>query len=168
MATHTIGPDSAQLIVKTYREGAAAKLGHDLTIEVTRWQGSYETGDDGSVTSAEITVDSSSLEVRDGVGGAKSLSDKDKTDIKHNIDKKILQGKTIAFRSTDIKGASVRGDLDLGGTARPVTFLVTANGDGPPSASVQITQSDWGIKPFSAMMGALKVKDTLDVELSRR
>ena len=36
--THTVGPDGSTLIVKTYREGLAAKAGHDLVIEVTSWE----------------------------------------------------------------------------------------------------------------------------------
>ena len=31
------GPDNASMHVHTYREGVAAKVGHDLIIEVTRW-----------------------------------------------------------------------------------------------------------------------------------
>jgi polyisoprenoid-binding protein YceI len=172
MATQKFGSDNSTLAVRTYREGAAAKLGHDLVLEVTSWQGVLETADDGSTTSAEVTADPNSLEVREGTGGAKSLSDKDKADIKSSIEKKVLQGRPISFRSTDVKSASegtysIRGDLELNGNTKPVTFLLEV-ADGRPSAKAQITQSDWGIKPYSAMMGALKVRDSVDVELSGR
>jgi polyisoprenoid-binding protein YceI len=166
--THQLGPADAKLEVRTAREGAAAKLGHDLVIEVTSWQATYELADDGSVTSAELTADPNSLEVREGTGGAKSLSEKDKSDIKSSIEKKVLQGRQISFRATDIKGASIRGDLELNGNTRPVTFLVGVDGEGRPSGTVELTQSDWGIKPYTAMMGALKVRDTVTVELSPR
>jgi len=170
---HKLGPENSKLIVRAYREGAAAKLGHDLVIEVTSWQGVLEIGEDGAATSAELTADSRSLEVREGVGGAKALSDKDRADIKGSIDKKILQGSQISFRSTDIRTSgdgsySVRGDLELVGTTRPITFLVSLDAGGHATASAQVTQSEWGIKPFSAMLGALKVRDTVDVELSPR
>ena len=36
------GPDNASLHVHTYREGVAAKVGHDLIIEVTRWEATVE------------------------------------------------------------------------------------------------------------------------------
>lgn len=165
MPTQNYGPENAKLIVKTAREGAAAKLGHDLLIEVKSWQGTVETAEDGSAISAELTADPNSLEVLEGTGGAKACSDKDKVEIKSQIEKKVLQGKPISFHSTDIKGSSVRGDLELNGTTRPVTFVINLDG---PSASAQVTQSDWGIKPYSAMMGALKVRDTVEVELSGR
>jgi polyisoprenoid-binding protein YceI len=173
MATHNYGPSDAKLLVHTKREGAAAKLGHDLDIEVTSWQGTLEIADDGSATSAEMTADPNSLEVREGTGGAKACSDKDKAEIKSTIEKKVLQGKPISFHSTDIKTSgdgtySMRGDLELGGNTRPITFLVSLNGSGIPSATAEVTQSEWGIKPYSAMMGALKVRDTVSVELSGR
>ena len=33
---HELGPAAGALLVKTFREGVAAKVGHDLVIEVTR------------------------------------------------------------------------------------------------------------------------------------
>ena len=35
----TVGPADGSLVVKTYREGVAAKVGHDLVIDVTEWAG---------------------------------------------------------------------------------------------------------------------------------
>jgi polyisoprenoid-binding protein YceI len=171
--THAFGPDNSKLMVRTFREGAAAKLGHDLVLEVTSWQGVVEIADDGSVSKAEVTADSNSLEVREGTGGVKALGDKDRADIKSTIEKKVLQGRPISFHSTDVKTGgegsySIRGDLELGGNTGTVTFLLGLDAEGRPSATAQVTQSDWGIKPYTGMMGALKVRDTVDVELSAR
>ena len=58
------GPDTGRLEVHTYREGVAAKVGHDLIIEVTKWAGS----DDGGAL--ELTADPRSLVVREGNRGA--------------------------------------------------------------------------------------------------
>lgn len=35
--THQFGPGSGQVLVKTGSEGLAARAGHDLTLETTRW-----------------------------------------------------------------------------------------------------------------------------------
>jgi hypothetical protein len=43
---YTLGPDRASLHVRTYREGMAAKAGHDLVIEVTRWDATVEIAAD--------------------------------------------------------------------------------------------------------------------------
>src|SRR5215210_463682 len=106
-----IGPGTATLQVKTYREGMAAKVGHDLTLEVTRWKG---TADLGSET-VELTADPRSLEVREGVRGVKPLTDKDRAEILKNIDEKVLKGQPIEFRSAavrrDDRRLAVEGDL---------------------------------------------------------
>ena len=44
--THRFGPDNASLRIKTYREGLAAKAGHDLIIDVTRWEATVEVADE--------------------------------------------------------------------------------------------------------------------------
>ena len=89
--------------VHTYREGVAAKVGHDLIIEVTRWEA---TVDDGSI---ELTADPRSLEVREGHRGVKPLTDKDRREIRKNIDTKILGSSPITFRSRSVDGTRSRG-----------------------------------------------------------
>ena len=37
-----LGPDTGRVVIKTGRAGLAAKAGHDLTIEVTRWSAQAE------------------------------------------------------------------------------------------------------------------------------
>ena len=43
--THNIGPSNGSVTIKTGREGAAAKAGHDLVLEATSWDGTIEVGD---------------------------------------------------------------------------------------------------------------------------
>ena len=35
--TYELGPSAGRVLVKTGREGLAARAGHDLTLEITRW-----------------------------------------------------------------------------------------------------------------------------------
>ena len=37
--THSLGPANGTVLVHTKREGMAARMGHDLTLEATRWEG---------------------------------------------------------------------------------------------------------------------------------
>ena len=57
---HRLGPENASLQVKTYREGMAAKVGHDLVIEVTRWDATVDL----TTSTVELDADPRSLEVR--------------------------------------------------------------------------------------------------------
>ena len=169
--THRLGPDNAALRVKTYRQGVASKAGHDLVIDVTRWQATFAVAEDWARSSVELSADPRSLEVREGLHGVKPLSDKDRSEIRKNIDEKVLGGQPIAFRSTSVQpldGAgrlTVSGDLELAGTTSPVSFELAVGPDGELSGSAELQQSEWGIKPYSAMMGALKVRDNVELEL---
>jgi YceI-like domain len=158
--THNIGPSNGSLKVKTGKEGAAAKMGHDLVITVNTWDATIEGGDSPSI---KLTADPSSLEVAEGSGGAKPLSDKDKGDIKKSIDKKVLGSSQISFTSSEVSDSAVKGDLSIAGKSSSVNVPLSING-GTISGSITLSQSEFGIKQFSAMMGALKVKDQVTVE----
>src|SRR3954447_17288553 len=97
--TWTLGPETATLRVHTQREGLAAKAGHDLVLEVRRWEATLRLGDAPSV---ELTADAGSLEVVAGSGAAKPLGDRDRRDIRRNIDAKVLGDAPIVFRSTTV------------------------------------------------------------------
>jgi hypothetical protein len=168
--THVLGPDNASLHVKTYREGMAAKVGHDLVIEVTSWDATADLAS-GAIT---LHADPRSLEVREGVRGVKPLSDKDRGEIKRTIDDKILRGQPIEFRSTaaseDAAAGSlvVQGELTMAGTTRPVSARMGVAADGHVTGTIPLTQSAWGIKPYRGLMGALKVRDELEIVLDAR
>src|SRR5512144_244146 len=155
----------------TGRAGLGAKAGHDLTIEVTRWGGSA-TVDSTDLTRCSVTVnvDVDSFEVRDGSGGVKPLTDADRAEIKKTLRGKVLhtgQHPTIEFRSTRVDGSAdaftVEGDLTITGVTRPVTVHGRLT-DGRARGSATVTQTRWGIRPYSAFFGALKVRDDVAVE----
>jgi polyisoprenoid-binding protein YceI len=162
--THKIGPDNGSLKIKTGREGAAAKAGHDLVLEATTWDGTLEIGDSPSV---QLTVDPGSIEVREGSGGAKPLGDKDKADIKKSVSDKVLGSSQISFESSDVKvddgSMNVSGNLSVAGSSNSISVPLTVGDDGTVSGSVKLSQSDYGIKQFKALMGALKVSDSVEV-----
>ena len=170
MSTHRYGPDTATLSVRTRRGGAAAKAGHDLLIHVTRWEGTLETGEDPLATSAALTADAGSLRVREGTGGIQSLGDEDRANIEQTIDDEVLKRGDIAFRSTRVEpGAdgrlSMEGVLTLAGRTKPIAFDLQIGDDGHVSATAVITQTRWGMKPYSALFGTLKVLDDVEVSL---
>jgi len=162
--TYKLGPDNATLRVKTGRSGAAAKAGHNLEMEVGSWEATLEVGDSSSL---ELTADATTLQVIKGEGGAQKLGDDDKADIKKSIDKDVLKKQAIEFHSSDVAvsddGLKASGDLSIAGTAKPVSFDVAVGDDGKLTGSTTVKQSDWGIKQYSALFGALKVNDEVEV-----
>ena len=55
--------------------------------------------------------------------------------------------------------------MTITGTTRPVNVDLTVNGS-QVNARTSISQKDFGIKPFSAMMGAIKLRDDVEFELT--
>jgi len=155
--------------VRTGRTGAAAKAGHDLVIEVTDWKATLEIGADPAHTRLTLDADAASLHVREGSGGMQALGEDDKTSIRQTIDDEILKGEGIAFRSTEVETDAdgsrigVRGELTLVGTSHAIAFDLVVGADGSLSASAILRQTDWGIKPYSTLFGALKVADEVEI-----
>jgi polyisoprenoid-binding protein YceI len=167
VGNYTLGPGSASLKVWTGREGAAAKAGHDLEIEVGDWSATLELGETPEDTEVSLTASSRSLRVLAGIGGMQKLGDDDKANIAKTIDDEVLKGGEIAFHSTGVHGVEgthdlhVHGQLDLLGRTAPVAFSLTIEDDESVNGEARIKQSDFGIKPYSALFGTLKVKDEL-------
>jgi polyisoprenoid-binding protein YceI len=147
-------------------------MAHDLILSPSQWSGTINIdADNPAASSATLSIDARSIEIVEAVGGMKSLSDKDRKDIGKNIDDKVLQtGKhpALTFESTSVSGAepnfNVAGNMTITGNTRPVNVALTVNGT-DVTATTTISQKDFGIKPFSAMLGAIKLRDDVDFEL---
>jgi hypothetical protein len=157
---YVLGPETATLIVRTGKAGAAAKAGHNLTIEVTAWEATLKLGPASSI---RLTADGGSLKVREGHGGMIPLGEEETRSIE----------RSIAFASTAITpdaaagGLAVTGELELNGKRRPISFAIAIGTDGALSGSAIVKQSDWGIKPYSALFGTLKVVDEVEVVITK-
>jgi polyisoprenoid-binding protein YceI len=163
-----LGPDAGRVVIKTGRAGLAAKAGHDLTIEVTRWSAQVEVpaeGDGGqSAATVSAELDLGSLEVREGTGGAMPLTDRDRREIKKQI-AGILRGGTASFASTRvIPSGAIEGTVTLNGKTQPTRLQLTDSGSGRYRGSATLTQTGFGIKPYTGFFGALKLKDDVVVE----
>jgi polyisoprenoid-binding protein YceI len=171
--SYAIGPATGPLTVHTRRGGFGAMAGHDLVIEVTRWSGTVRVDADRiGASTVDVVVDATSLEVREGKGSPVPLLSINKSEIAKAIHKVLGTGKhpEIRFRSAAVLptggGFRVQGDLTIAGVTRPAELTVSVHGDpGRPRGSVMTTviQSDFGIKPYSAMLGALKVLDAVEI-----
>ena len=167
MPTYTLGPEDGILSVRTSRTGAVAKAGHDLLIHVTEWTATLDT----DAPSLALDADATSLRVREGTGGMKPLDEDDHANIEQTIDDEVLLKRGIAFRSTsasvDGDTLAVTGDLTLAGETRPIAFDLSLAGGRVTGAAV-VTQTEWGMKPYTALFGALKVADEVRVEIDAR
>jgi polyisoprenoid-binding protein YceI len=168
--THALGPENGKLSVRTRKGGAAAMAGHNLLIEVGAWSATVQVGAEPAQTQLELTADSRSLRVLEGSGGMQSLGDDDKASISQTIDEDVLTGTAIAFRSTAVEAAadgrlSVQGELELAGRSNPISFELAVGDDGRLTGSAILKQTGWGMKPYSALFGTLKVLDEVEIAI---
>src|ERR671910_65653 len=136
----SFGPENARLTVRTGRTGAASKAGHDLLIEVKSWSATLDPEADPALT---LTADSRSLRVLEGTGGVQALDDDDRAGIRQTIDDEVLEG-------------------------RPIAFELVSGADGGLVGTAIVKQTDWGMKPYSALFGTLKVADEVEVAVDTR
>jgi polyisoprenoid-binding protein YceI len=172
--SHRLGPDNGTLEIRTYREGMASKVGHDLIIEVREWEATLTVPEDPQQSTVALSADPRSLHVREGLRGLKPLSDKDRAEIRKNIDEKALGSDPITFRSRRLEltedggRLTAEGDLTMAGNTRAVSADLEIEPSGRVTGTIPLTQSEWGIKPYRGLMGALKVRDSLEVVLDVR
>jgi hypothetical protein len=170
--SYELGPDSGTLSVRTKKAGAAAVAAHNLVIEVESWRATLEVGEDSTPTRIELAADSRSLKVIEGTGGMTSLGDDDKAGITQTINEEVLKGTAITFTSHQIQRdgvpghAHVDGELELAGQRHPIAFELETAEDGRIGATATVKQTVWGIKPYSALFGTLKVIDEVTVEVT--
>jgi len=170
-ASYRLEPTAGKLLLKTSRTGLGRRAGHDLTIEATRWQADVvvNTTDPGQ-SSVTMTIEAGALQVRQGTGGLKPLTDADRADIKTTIGEKILltgEHPVITFTSAQVTGTvdafQITGNLTILGQGRPIT-VYGGSDDGRIRGHATITQTQWGIKPYSAFAGALRLADDVQIE----
>ncbi len=168
---HRFGSGQGRIALLTSRDGLAAQAGHDLTIEIGTWSAELDVADDLSAAS-DVTVrfDLNSLIVRDGTGGALPLTDRDRREIAATA-RKVLgadrhpQATFTAprFEPRPDGGGTLTGTLTLASVSRPVSLDVSKSGRDAYRATGSVLQTDFGIKPYRAFLGALKVSDAVRV-----
>ena len=166
------GPENGTLLLRTRRTGVASKIGHDLAIELTAWSAEVEIPDptDPASGRVEATVDLSTLTVREGTGGAVPLTDRDRREIEGNARRMLQVDRypTATFEADRITPtateATVNGTLALRGTQAPVVLHVRQLSSDRWHADANVLQTAFGIKPYSAFLGALKLHDEVSVE----
>lgn len=174
MTDYRLDATGSELTVWTYKAGLLARAAHDLAIAATRFEAALEEGDDGGVR-VDLRIPVADLRVRGKVrkGTITPMSAADHADIEQRFGSRdVLDGETFADvrfvgegrRAGD--AAKVTGELTLRGVTRPLTVETRLRGDGEARVAegeVTLAQSEWGIQPYTALLGALKVQDRVRI-----
>jgi hypothetical protein len=166
-----IDQDSADCFVFTFKEGLLSAVAHDLKIKVTR----FEIDVDERARTVEGRFDATSLRVvgamQNGKESKGTLSPAQKREIEGNIVRDVLaaeQYPEIRYVSTAVSGEGdelqVKGQLSLHGKRKTIRMVVRRE-RGRSIATAIVHQPDFGIRPYSALLGTLKVKADVEVRI---
>lgn len=168
----TLDARRADCRVIIFREGFLSSLGFDIEFAVTR----FGVVIDPEARSVEANFDAESLRVvrafRDSREASGTLGPDERRSIEEKVSREVLECHRfpeIRFRSRLVAdahgGYDVTGVLALRGREREVPVSLRPNG-GRLTAEVRVNQLDFGIVPYRALMGTLRVKPELLVRLS--
>jgi polyisoprenoid-binding protein YceI len=73
------------------------------------------------------------------------------------------KGQADKFQPDSSGGGEISGTFTLRGQARPLRLQVSEAGADKYHAETQVVQSDYGIKRYTAFLGALRVRDAVDI-----
>jgi polyisoprenoid-binding protein YceI len=176
--TYTIVPSESSFWVFVGKAGLFSMLAHDHEIGVKSFGGRVvipEAGARGG--SLEMEVDAPSLVVLD-----KKPSEEDKKKIFDSMHNEVLESAKhpkITFKSASVSDMKqtgddaysfvVNGDLSLRGVTKRIAIPVAATITPQQlraTGKYTLKQTDFGIKPYSAAGGTIKVKNEVVVNFS--
>jgi polyisoprenoid-binding protein YceI len=167
----TLDASDGELLIRTGVAGRAARMGHRLTIAMRRWQAAVGWAGAEPV-SAELTVEVDSFEVLRGEGGVKGLSGPEKALVKSNALRSLDAGRypEIRFTADTIdktdEGYRLTGELHIRGKSRKYLIDLRTEDLGQAwqmSAESSVRQTEYGVKPYSLLMGSVRVADEISV-----
>jgi hypothetical protein len=152
--------------ILTFKQGFLSAIAHDLRLHCAR----HEVKIEGRNVSARFFPDSLLVEgaMRGSAVDPQALSAEQKAEILSNIREKILRTRQhpevtfVGEAEDEAVGFRVAGDLELVGRRAPLSFLVRRMG-GKLVGEVELKPSRWGIEPFRALLGAIRLQDRVVV-----
>jgi YceI-like domain len=174
----------SSLTLRVYRDGPMQKLGHNHLITSDRLAGKVllreplaESGFELSLPLESLVVDDPDARSRAGGEFAAPVPQKDRDATRHNmLGEKLLNAALqpeMRLAAETISGEpgqyEARVRVSLAGSEHVVTapFTVTIEGDQLKAHSaMHLNHADVGLVPFTVALGALKVRDEFEVDLT--
>ena len=174
-SVYRVEPADSLVVVRVYRGGRLAKLGHDHVVSSKEPHG-FIDADKGR---CDLYVAVQSLAVDDpaqraAAGFESTPSESDIAGTRSNMLEKVLEAERFPFVVLRVRGVeqdAVQAELSLHGVTRPLRIPAKVDAGAERidvSGSFPINQSDFGIEPFSVLGGALTVQDRVDLTFAIR
>ena len=171
--TFTLDPSTGSLRAQLSRDGPLAALGHDHEIVSSSFTGRIELSSASATLS--MTVDARALRVDDPVPESDRAQIEKTMRGPKGLD--VERFPTMSLASDSIEPVPEEQDVwhligrfSMHGSTQtieaPVTMQTGPDGGRWFSGYVRLRQSDFGIKPYSAFAGAIRVRDDVVVSFS--
>lgn len=163
-----IDVEHSTITVHVGKTGLFAGAGHEHWVNAPLSAGTLN--DSGSLH-VEFQVDAAKMEVKPDP----KIDAATQAQIQRDMQEMTLESRQypqIAFRSSRVETQAdglwkVEGTLTLHGVTKPVAATVRRTGE-TYAAKVKIKQTDFGIKPVSAVGGLVKVKNEVELDVQIR
>ena len=175
---------SGSLWAKVYKDASplAAGLSHDHAIKATGWSGTA-TWDPANVAGCKVNItlpvsglDPDEPSFRAAAGFTTTLDDGQRAEIKgHIVGSSQLNAASfpnITFASSACAAngtaTNVTGTISIHGVGKSITVPMKVTADGTSFSAkggFALNQTDFGVTPFSALLGQLKNQNRVDVIL---
>lgn len=179
-ANYRIDPAASEIHVLVYRAGPLARLGHNHVVAVTDPEGSVLLRPEGRGSRFELLIDADDLEVdsaplraRYGEAFASTPGDEDIAATRANmLGADVLDAQaypTIRVAGTlrsagDDAAVDLRIALKRTVLEREVPITLEIGGEKITArGTLELDHADLGLTPFSVMLGALRVAETLEI-----
>jgi polyisoprenoid-binding protein YceI len=176
-ASFKVDPAQSSLVLQLFKDGVAARLGHDHVVHASVFSGTvaYDPRNP-EASSIQVAVEVGSLIADDpgtrrkfGLAGEPSTSDRAEIDKAMKADGQLAAARfpSMTFTSTAIATQPdgrflVTGRLTIRGVTNELTFPAQMSVEGAQlrgRAQLKFKQSSFGYPPYSALLGAIKNKD---------
>jgi polyisoprenoid-binding protein YceI len=172
-------PDQSRVVATVHKKGVLSPALHDHFLVPSRWGGTlrFDPAHPETAT-ADVVIDAGSL--RDE---QKELSTKDRTKVEGQV-KELLEAEKyprIELHAQRFEPGTRAGDAAMDGvlvaevslhgqkrTVRIPTHVAWSAGGLTATGKLSLKQTDFGIKPYQKMGGAISIGDKVDIALTIR
>lgn len=155
--------------VFTFKDGILARAAHDLALRMERFAVTL----DGERVTAVMPLEGLVVvgPVEGGVVRADRYDAGQRAEVERTMHTDVLRSarhptaRYTGHAIPDSGGLHVEGRLELGGRTATLSFDVRRDGD-VYRARFEMPPSRWGIQPYKALLGAIKLKDNVRIELA--
>jgi hypothetical protein len=167
--------DRSRVFIDLRATGLLKSLAHDPTLSARPTRATVAFTAPNVPAAVEATFDVNGIEAPPGISPA------DREKMLDNMRHEVLDAArfpTLAFRGEfmgTLERGTLTGDLVVRGAPRPVSFAIAASPEASADGPVLVARGTWegrlsglGLRPYKALLGAIKLDDWVALRIEAR